>query len=218
MIAAGVASSMAQSNVYSLNIVGYVNVPVTGSLTAMGNPLRNGTPADRMDQVIPYSDGDNIQVWNGASWDTWTMSSFSATGWQDPQGNDVALTSLPNLGSGKGFFYGKNTATTNVTFVGEVRTGTNNVSLPVGLTAAASPLPYGGLVSTGPLHLIMGDGDNIQKWNGASWDVYTFTSFSATGWQDPQGNDGPEATLNVGQGFFYGNNTGATTWQQILNP
>lgn len=208
---------MAQSNVYSLNIVGYYNVPVAG-LTAIANSLKNGTPTDRLDQVIPYSDGDNIQIWNGASWDVWTMDSLSSSGWTDPSSAEAPLASLPIVGPGKGFFYGNNTGITNITFVGEVRTGTNTVALPVGLSAMGSPLPYGGVVSTGPLNLQVQDGDNIQKWNGASWDVYTRDSLSGTGWTDPSSAEGPEPTLNVGQGFFYGNNVGSFNWTQILNP
>lgn len=217
VIAAGVASSMAQSNVYSLNIVGYYNVPVAG-LTALANNLKSGTPTDRMDKVVPYSDGDNVQVWTGTSWAIWTMDSGYASGWADPDGNEAALTSLPTLGAGLGFFYGNNTGITNITFVGEVRTGTNTVSIPAGLQPLGSPLPYGGAVSTGPLNLLVQDGDNIQKWTGTSWAVYTRDSGFGTGWSDPDGNEGPEPTLNVGQGFFYGNNVGSFNWQQILNP
>jgi hypothetical protein len=219
-IAAGVASSMAQANVYSLNIVGYVNVPITGSLTAVANPLRadTGGAVDRADKVLPYKDGDTIQVWGGASWDIWTMDSISATGWVNPLGGDAPLASLPVLGPGIGFFYGNNTGTTNVTLVGEVRTGTNTVNVPVGLKPIGSPLPYGGLVSTGPINLQVQDGDNIQKWTGTSWAIYARDSISATGWLDPLGADGPEPTLTVGQGFFYANNVGAFNWTQILNP
>jgi len=218
-VAAGLASSMAQSNVYSLNIVGYYNVPL-GGLTALANSLRAdaGGAVDRADKVIPYSDGDNIQIWNGASWDVYTMDSASTSGWTDPSAADIPLANLPVLSPGKGFFYGNNTAITNITFVGEVRTGTNNVALPLGLSASGSPLPHGGAVSTGPLNLLVQDGDNIQKWTGATWDVYTRDSASTTGWTDPSAADGPEPTLNVGQGFFYGNNVGPFNWSQILNP
>src|SRR5882672_2501980 len=43
LMAAGVATSLAQSNVYSLNVVGYVNVPTTGAgnFNMMANPLNN---------------------------------------------------------------------------------------------------------------------------------------------------------------------------------
>jgi hypothetical protein len=214
--AASVLSSMAQSNVYSQNIVGYYNVSL-GGLTALCNSLNKGTPANRADQVLTYSDGDNFQIWNGASWDVWTMDSASGTGWVNPAGGDAPLTSLPVLSPGLGFFYGKNTAITNITFVGEVPTGTNTITLPVGLTPHGSPIPYGGKVSTGPINLLVQDGDNIQKWNGASWDVTTRDSASGTGWVDNSG-DVVEPSLNVGQGFFYGNNVGSFTWTQILNP
>ncbi len=182
-IAAGVASSMAQSNVYSLNIVGYYNVPISGALTPIANSLKAdaaGTP-DRLDKVIPYADGNNIQVWNGAGWDLWAMDSISATGYVNPQGGDAALTSLPVLGPGIGFFYGNNIGTTNVTFVGEVRTGTNTIAIPAGLKPIGSPLPVGGLVSTGPVNLQVQDGDNIQLWTGAGWALYARDSISATG-------------------------------------
>jgi hypothetical protein len=215
ILAAGFASSMAQ-NVYSLNIVGYYNVPV-GGLTALANSLRAaaGTPEqDRADKAIPFSDGDNIQIWNGASWAVWTMDSASATGWVNPTGGDAPLATLPVLGPGLGFFYGKNTTITQVTFVGEVRTGTNVISIPLGLTPHGSPLPYGGPVSDpAGINLQTQDGDNIQKWNGNSWDVFTRDSAEATGWI-PAG----VPTLNVGQGFFYGNNLAAFNWTQILNP
>jgi len=220
LIAAGVASSMAQSNVYSLNIVGYYNVPVSGALTPLANSLRadTGGAVDRLDKVIPYADGDNIQVWNGAGWDLWTMDSISATGYVNPQGNDAPLASLPVLGPGVGFFYGKNTGTTNVTFVGEVRTGTNTIVIPAGLKPIGSPLPVGGAVSTGAPTLAVQDGDNIQLWTGAGWALHARDSISSTGWVAPNGSDGPEPTLKVGEGFFYGNNVGTFNWVQILNP
>ena len=218
LIAAGAATSMAQQNVYSLNIVGYYNVPASGALTAMANSLRAsaGTPEqDRADKVIPYSDGDNIQVWNGAGWTVYTMDSLSGTGWSDNNG-DVPLANLPVLGPGVGFFYGKNTAVTQLTFVGEVRTGTNNVAIPVGLSALGSPLPYSGAISTGPVNLQVQDGDNVQTWNGSGWDLVSRDSLSGTGWTGASG-DVAEPTLSVGQGFFYGNGVGAFNWQQVLN-
>jgi hypothetical protein len=215
ILAAGLASSMAQ-NVYSLNIVGYYNVPV-GGLTAVANSLRAaaGTPEqDRADKVIPFSDGDNIQIWSGSSWATWTMDSASATLWVAPNGADATLASLPVLGPGLGFFYGKNTTITQVTFVGEVRTGTNTVSLPIGLTPSGSSLPYGGLVTspTG-INLQVQDGDNVQLWNGTTWITSIRDSAEPTGW-----TPGTEPSLTVGQGFFYGNNFGPFNWTQILNP
>jgi len=146
------------------------------------------------------------------------MDAGVTSGWTDPAGNEAPLATLPVLGAGKGFFYGNNSAKTNITFVGDVRTGTNNVALPLGLTAAGSPLPYNGLVSTGPLNLQVQDGDSIQQWTGTSWAVYTRDAGEPTGWTGPSGAGAPQPTLNVGQGFFYANNNGLINWQQVLNP
>jgi len=101
-----------------------------------------------------------------------------------------------------------------VTFVGEVRTGTNVITLAFGLTPSASPLPVGGLVTspTG-INLQVQDGDNIQKWTGSSWNVSSRDSAEPTGW-----TPGSEPSLAVGEGFFYGNNLGPFNWTQILNP
>ena len=107
-------------------------------------------------------------------------------------------------------------AVTQLTFVGEVRTGTNNVAIPVGLSALGSPLPYSGAISTGPVNLQVQDGDNVQTWNGSGWDLVSRDSLSGTGWTGASG-DVAEPTLSVGQGFFYGNGVGAFSWQQILN-
>jgi hypothetical protein len=217
ILAAGLASSMAQANVYSLNIVGYYNVPLTGQTVALANSLKAaaGTPEqNRADKVIPFVDGDNIQVWTGTAWALWTMDSASTTGWINPLNADAPLATLPVLSQGKGFFYGRNGSATNITFVGDVATGTNVVTLPVGLTPSGSPLPYGGLVTspTG-INLQVQDGDNIQKWTGSSWNVSTRDSAEPTGW-----SPGTEPTLIVGQGFFYGNNgTLPFNWTQILN-
>lgn len=215
-VAVGAISSMAQGNVYSLNIVGYYNVPVTGNLTAMANSLRSGPPGevDRADHVIPFADGNNIQVWTGVSWQMYTMDSLSSTGWSDDNG-DVPLGNLPILGPGKGFFYGNSAGISSVTFVGEVRTGTNTVAISTGLNALGSPLPIGGPIAA--LGLDAQDGDNIQKWTGTGWSLTSRDSLSSTGWADDNG-DAPEPTISVGEGFFYGNSVGAFNWQQVLNP
>jgi hypothetical protein len=101
-----------------------------------------------------------------------------------------------------------------LTCVGEVRQGTNDVLMPLGLSAVGSPLPYGGL-DTSPtgINLQVQDGDNIQKWNGSQWVVHIRDLAEPTGW-----TPGGEPSLNVGEGFFYEGNLSAFNWTQILNP
>jgi hypothetical protein len=223
-LAAGVATSMAQ-NVYSLNIVGYYNVPVNGALTATTVSFISGTPANRADQVIPYTDGDKINIFTGVGFKEYDMDSGSGTGWSDPStGLDVPLTDLPILSPGKGFFYGKSGSITNLTFVGQVPTGTNNVTLVNGLQMYGSPIPYAGLISTTNasnfINCPVPDGAAVQIFTGTGFKETDRDSGSGTGWVDAaSGLDTTEPTLAVGQAFFLNNNSGSpVTWTQILNP
>src|ERR1700691_3524535 len=84
LVAAGVASSMAQSNVYSLNIVGYVNIPVTkGNLYLLENPFDTGTGNNITNVVVqPYMGGTN-DVPNpavDAGWDSSVLWEFTQGG------------------------------------------------------------------------------------------------------------------------------------------
>src|SRR5215472_13564848 len=66
-MAAGALTTMAQSNVYSLNVVGYVNYPfnVAGNYYLVSNPLDN-TNSD-LNAIIPVAPaGSQVQTWNVA--------------------------------------------------------------------------------------------------------------------------------------------------------
>src|SRR5690349_15003713 len=107
-LAAGIATSMAQSNVYSLNIVGYVNTPIAAGFNLIANPLDNGT--NDLNSLFPgAATGDTIYLFNNGSFTS--ASSLFGTWSPDP-------TLLP----GTGIFYQAGAAFTN-TFVGNVMTG-----------------------------------------------------------------------------------------------
>ena len=102
----------------TISLAASTTVPLSWGLTCISNPYNKGTPLNRADQVLPYADGNNIQIWSGSNsrWEVWTMDSLSGTGWLDPQGNDAPLSSLPILSPGIAFFYGNNIGTSSVTF------------------------------------------------------------------------------------------------------
>src|SRR5215472_12747397 len=99
-LAAGVVSSMAQSNVYSLNVVGYVNVPMKGGINfnLLANPLLNANNDITNLYTTAASDGDQIFTWNAAIQDLGaTVYTYSiATHTWD--GNRL-------MKPGEGFFY-----------------------------------------------------------------------------------------------------------------
>src|SRR5450631_4220979 len=79
-LVAGVISSEAQ--VYSANIVGYVNfVSVTNSpgFQMICNPLDNGT--NTVASLFPNpTPGTQLQVWNGATWGSFSYTKFGFWG------------------------------------------------------------------------------------------------------------------------------------------
>src|SRR5260370_42625696 len=78
-LAAGAVTSMAQSNVYSLNVVGYVNKSFqNGFFTLVCNPLDDGT--NTLGSIL-QNPPDNTQVfrWSVAAQDlSPTISTYSA--------------------------------------------------------------------------------------------------------------------------------------------
>jgi len=197
---------MAQSNVYSLNIVGYANVPTPLGFTFQSNPL-DASPSNSATNVIanpnpsqtasagPW-DSSNLQLWStaSASWSIYYFDSLTAdttTGFVDGSFNPLPT---PTLGSGTGYLIQNGqAASNNITYVGTVRTGTNSIIIPNSskLYAMGSPIPYSGGVSTalgltnpnptqtasaGPL-----DGASVQTANvsGGQFTSYTVAYFDS---------------------------------------
>jgi len=208
LLAASAATTMAQSNVYSLNVVGYIQVPIKGgfSFNMLANPLNN-TNNDINNLFQNGGDGDQIQTWDANIQDvgsTYTYSAFSHA-WD---GNRI-------IKPGEGFFYfNQNNDYTN-TFVGDVIQG--SYVNPVGIKANFSfnmigssiPLGFSGngtftnYAGTSFTNAIVGvnsaDGDQVQVWNVDIQDVgdtATYSAFSHA-W------DNPNIIVNNGGGFFY---------------
>jgi hypothetical protein len=233
-LAAGVATSMAQ-NVYSLNIVGYCNVPCNSGFHFYSNPLDTGT--NGANQVFDNSgpgfqwDGCEIQQWNGVGFIATLFDSSSPTGFTD--GGGVNPVPPPTLGSAKGFVFNNTSPSNNIVFVGTVRTGTNTTTFPANdpvRKSMGSPLPYAGTITSlgftnGPMPLdacefielrttIPGNGGASSGFKTTLWD-----SGSGTGFTDVPGNPVPEPVVPIAGGFLFGNpNNTAVVWTQVLNP
>jgi hypothetical protein len=225
-LAVGVATSMAQTT-YSQNIVGYANVgtPNIGQNYLITCPFKMGV-SNGVNEVFSTAlpDFSAVLVWDvgSQSYTTYLSDTGSASGWDDVDFN--ALTTLPTLPVGIGFFLNPSAAITN-TFAGTiaVNVGTSN---KMELTSVgqnylvACAVPYAGVVTNGT---VSGGGPNLNALPDFSallvWDVesqsYT-TSLSDTGsgsgWDDVDFNALPAPpSISVGQGFFI-NPSEAYTW------
>lgn len=194
-LAAGIASSVAQSNVYSVNIVGYVNKGLTTQATFISSPLDNGT--NDLNSLLPgLAKNSTASFWTGSAF---TNATKGATVW------------TPNfaVSNGVGFFVTSKTILTN-TFVGNVIVGpggsvTNHLLAGIS-TAVASMIPYAGDLNTTNIGLgVLAKNSTASFWAGS---YYTNSTKGATIWT-------PALPINVADGFFLNSKT-AVDWIQNL--
>jgi hypothetical protein len=200
--AAGVAASMAQ--VYSINIVGYVNVPLVANQNALlSNPLDNTSSSASntlQDLLSALPAKSAVQLWSGTAY----LPSNKGATWS------------PNLHVpvGTGFFLKSPNAFTN-TFVGQVAGfqsaalapgGSTSTNMPALNELVGSAIPFTGTLNdTNTINLLnMPAKSAIQIWTGTA---FSPANKGAT-WS-------PNLTINPAQGFFLKANA-ATTWTQTL--
>src|ERR1043165_5668831 len=165
ILAAGLASSMAQSNVYSLNVVGYYNVVIpAGKKLMIANQLH--TTNDTLAGVLPgpYNDGTSFFKFAGG---------FSGADWDS---DALAWTANFPLGIGDGGFLFSQSLQT-FTFVGEVEQGSLTNALVKGtkrIRGSQVPIPVQ-LNTPSMAGLIGEDGDSVFAFNdgysGADYDT-----------------------------------------------
>ena len=218
VLAASLASSMAQ-NVYSLNVVGYVNVTLKShQFTAVANPLdasMGGTIATGNDITNLFNISTAPLLANGS-----TIAQFSsALNNYTAAIGYVGLTkkwggnfSMP---PGKAVLFNNNgAADTVVTFTGQVPQGAYNVATLGShqFSLVGSPIPIGGNItnSTTVVGLVPSNGDTVATFNSAAnnWNA-------SAGWVQLTKKWGNTAssTIAVGEGFLYNNNgAAANNW------
>jgi hypothetical protein len=214
VLAAGIASSMAQSNVYSLNIVGYVNKTIPAGYSLIANPLKAGVTNGANEIMVP-PDGSVYLTWNGVGYDYRSFDSGFG-GWIDSGFNPAQPPTLP---PGRGFFFFNPGANYTNTFVGEVVPApgvTNSLSLPPGYALVGSALPASASqITAAPVRLPLIDGSVILQWNGVGY-VYKSYDSGFGGWIDSSFTPTTEPGYTLGDGFFFFNPGSAAAWQQWL--
>jgi hypothetical protein len=238
-LAASVISSQAQ--VYSQNIVGYVNVPSVTGYTAMDNPLSNNgnnSATNLFDTTSGANDGSIILTWAGTKFSQIAFDSSKSTGFTDAATGTQTLQP-PVLAPGTGFLFNNQNGSNTITFVGSVAVdgagaSTNVVGVTTNVLSAAtlyvfpaSKLPVGGGISS-----VLGianvggalDGSIVLLPNIISGVIHgynqiAFDSSKATGFTDAATGTQTlaEPVIAVGQSFLFSNQTGSPIqWLQSL--
>jgi len=203
-LAAGAVTSMAQSNVYSLNVVGYVNKPfVNGAFVLVCNPFNAAT--NDLNTILP-GPPDNTQVWR------WLVAKQDLDTVTIPTYSFAQKTWVPNpvINPGEGFFVVGGSDFTN-TFVGDVPQGTMTNSLVGGgnFEAIGSQVPIGGNLATVLAQYPATDNDQVWTWNVGLQD---FNTAAVSTYSAAQAKWSPDANIAVGDGFFLVRAGGPVNW------
>lgn len=200
-LAAGLDASVAQSNIYSSNIVGWVNVTVPAKgFVLVGNPLDSGSNV--VEHLFRDAPNNTTKVYDfnpgTGAYTLWTKRGPGWDGYQIP------------FNPGRGFFI-QNLAPTNITitFAGEVWQGTNGVAYPAGFSILASPIPV-----AGPLTDLGQPGDRVYQFDPTTG-AYTLYTFRAAGWPLFEPWLGTNSLEGVAEAFFF-QAVNAGTWKRVF--
>jgi len=221
-LAVGVISSEAQ--IYSQNVVGYVNTPLTNGVTAIIAPSLDldGTGTNNTIATVVGTNGvplnTAVYVFNGGNFETLTFAkSGHGTGTVTNWTLGITVTNNYPLNPGEGFFIAPAGNFTNLQ-VGTVLQGaiTNQYVPAVGGVSAlvASKIPlFGGVSTMLGYHATLGD--SIYVFNNGAYTTYSFAKSGhgtslATNWMN--GLTISEPQFQVGQGFWLVPFASGTTW------
>jgi hypothetical protein len=209
LAAAGALSSMAQSNVYSLNVVGYVNLSLTNGFQFVGNQLdfdgtgTNNTLATVFGTNLPNS--TRLYIYNAgtSAFTSATYLAASGTWIGNTAGADAAL----QPGGGVFLSLPAAAAPTTVTTVGTVLQGTLSTPYVAGYNIISSKVPLAGGAGALGLTNNASNGDYVYQFQPGSQTYGSkHTYLAATGiWL------GGEPQIAVGEAFWY-NAKNAGSW------
>ena len=207
--AAGIASSLAQ--VYSVNVVGYINLPLSPGLNLITVQLKgtNQNVNTLLGSTTPtMPDNSLLFTWNAAG-QKYDSALIGAGGvWYDAVG-----PSTINLAPGQAFFIKVDgTAPVTLTLVGEVPAFPVPVSVVNGLGFYGDPAPVSQVIATNGFPIV--DNDALYTWNtsGQKWNDALIGA--AGQWFNTVG---PVAFAPaVGQGFAVLHAGGAATWNRTF--
>ncbi len=211
LVAAGVASSMAQSNVYSLNVVGYINLPLVKGFNLLSAPLAgsNNVVGTVLGNTTPVLDGNALlYTWNGTTY-AQALTGGGDGSWLDQNGNPATN----NITPGESFFLFTDQSNVTLTLVGSVTQGPIPIPVTAGFGFYGDPVPVSSDIVSNGFPVV----DNSL--------LYTWDSVHQTYAQALNGQTTPPAFLDnngnvfsfapaVGQGFVYFNAGSAATWNR----
>jgi hypothetical protein len=216
LVTAGALSSMAQSNVYSVNVVGYVNVTLAPGYNLVSSPLQatNNGVNTVLTAQSPILQNGTLFIWNATTGAGFLPAVFPGGDgfWYDNNFN-LATNQTP---PGTSFFI-QNLDGHNITLTlaGSVVQGTNNFTINKGYGFYGDPEPVSGDITTNGFPVQ--DNSTLFTWNtpGQSYNQAVFgVSAGSGGPAFVDNNFNPVVIAPApGSGFVYFNPaTNSVTW------
>lgn len=196
LTAAGTLASMAQ--VYSVNMVGYINLQIPQGFSMIANQLNNGS-LNQLAELIPAPPNNSMFFKYKPASGTYDIDSFVDGAYE----GDTAGTMTMNAGEG---IWINAMAAFTATFVGEVVTGHSELNVVPGYSIISSVIPQQGFIDTDLGYGVPNNGSQFYQWQNAGG-AYRINSFVDSAWEGDDGGNPP--TIHVGEAFFV-LNTAAT--------
>jgi hypothetical protein len=199
------------AQVYSVNMVGYINQAIPTGYTMIANQL-NASPDNRVTTLIPAPPNNTaVYKFNPATGGYDSVTYITGIGWDDGGAGSINMTLSP----GEGAFIFAETAFNN-TFVGEVALS-STVPLVQGYSIISSALPQSLPLDAAPpagLGLPVAGGDQVYQFNRATGG-YVFDEFiTGLGWS---GDSGGPPVPDIGESFFFNRTTAAAgSWNRTF--
>jgi hypothetical protein len=191
---AALSTSFAQ--VYSVNVVGYVNTEMKPGFNLIANPL--STTSNTIADLLPGIDQMSVFKYVDGAYQSANYLDLLG-GWDDP-----SITLDPGEGA---FVFLPGDANVTVTFVGEVMEGQLSNPLPAGLSMKSSMVPQTGALSA--LGYVAEDQDSVFQYDADAQGYVTSNYLDLLGGWDT----GVEPVLGVGEAMFL-SKAAASSWDR----
>lgn len=220
-IAAGVLSSQAQSNVYSLNVVGYVNLTLKPGYNLITAQLKDASGSTQINTILTnaptLADNSTFFGWNSGLQTfteaaNWVSPASGGPAWYNADFSALVTDTAPR---GQSYFIFNSGADATLTLVGEVPQGSDVVTVPNNYGFLGDTVPVSQEIKTNGFPIA----DNAT--------VFTFDPIAQSYTEALNGvsatSGGPDwynadfsAVVNfapaVGQGFVHSTAAGSANW------
>lgn len=196
----GAVSAMAQTNVYSLNAVGYINITAYPGFNMVSCPLL-ASPDNTLNTLLPATNGQyrrwQVYTFNPTATPQYTEDIGTATQW----GNGGAETIAPGTAV---WLYNPSNTVSTITFVGTVPTGPQTTTLYASsFNLVSTAVPASGDIVTNSL---MTFSNAVKKDQVYVYAASNYTEYIATGTNlKTNWPSGDPILPFVGSGMFYYN-------------